>query len=74
MKFEAAAALPIGISTAAMGLYHLVHGGGFQAPWEEGGRDKYPGKPIVLLGGSGSIGSYCTSMNPFFHSRGVQYC
>lgn len=67
MKLEAAAALPIGISTAATGLYHPIHGGGFQAPWKEGGPNKYTGKPIVLLGGSGSIGSYGTPFNPFCH-------
>jgi hypothetical protein len=43
-----------------MGLYHPIHGGGFQPPWQEGGRDKYAGTPIVVLGGSGSVGSYGT--------------
>jgi len=29
-----------------------------QAPWEEGGRGKYAGKPFVILGAASSIGQY----------------
>ena len=33
---------------------------GLTAPWEEGGRSKYAGKPIVIFGGAGSVGQYGT--------------
>jgi len=33
------------------GLAHL-------APWEEGGKDKYAGRPIVIMGGTSSLGQY----------------
>ncbi|KAH9921855.1 chaperonin 10-like protein [Fomitopsis serialis] len=65
ITFEQAATLPVGLSTAALGLYEQVvapdqdYGTlGLQAPWEEGGRGKYAGKPFVVIGAGSSVGQY----------------
>lgn len=58
----------MGLGTAALGLFtpHVRPGRHFNsvslvAPWEEGGRGKYAGKPIVIFGGASSVGQYSTS-------------
>ncbi|KAI0363946.1 GroES-like protein [Pilatotrama ljubarskyi] len=61
MSFEEAATVPSGLVTAAFGLYNEGHAdssAGLTPPWEEGGRGKYAGKPIFILGGATSIGQY----------------
>ena len=62
MSFEEAATIPIGLDTAALALYSRDEVAisqfsvGLYPPWEEGGRGKYSGKPIVVLGGASSVG------------------
>ena len=58
LSFDQAASLPGGVITAALGLYDTRPGlgAGLVAPWEEGGRGKYAGQPIVVIGGSSSVG------------------
>lgn len=49
------------LTTAAVGLYHSKddgYGAGLQPPWEEGGRGKYAGQPIVIFGGASSVGQF----------------
>ena len=61
MAFEEAATIPLGLSTAALGLYNvhnLQSSAGLVPPWESGGRNRYAGKPFVVLGGSSSVGHY----------------
>jgi len=61
ITFEQAASVPVGLATAALGLYGDRAPGGpvkYAAPWDENGKGKYVGKPIVLFGGSSSIGQY----------------
>ncbi|KAF7978889.1 hypothetical protein HWV62_44391 [Athelia sp. TMB] len=59
VSVEQAASLPIGLTTAAVGLYQKEnYGAGLTAPWEQGGKGKYEGKPLVVLGGSSSVGAY----------------
>ncbi|EPQ54186.1 GroES-like protein [Gloeophyllum trabeum ATCC 11539] len=61
ISLDEGATLPTAVATAAMGLYAPINdtapgGAGLTAPWEAGGRGKYAGKPILVLGGSSSVG------------------
>jgi len=60
ISFDEAATLPVGVATAALGLFDQYSAGSAQLfpPWEEGGRGKYSGKPIVIFGGATSVGQY----------------
>ena len=61
ISFEEACTLPAGFTTAAASLY-MYKGSdeilAFTAPWLDGGEGKYAGKPIVIFGGSTSVGQY----------------
>jgi len=59
MSFEKAATLPVGVLSAAVGLYQSPerNGAGLVAPWENG-EGKYKGKSILVIGGSSSVGQY----------------
>lgn len=55
---DQAAAVPVAFDTAALGLYCPKDnngGAGLSPPWEKGGRGKYAGQPILILGGSTSV-------------------
>jgi len=64
ITIEQASTLPLGLATAAEGLY----GNGNRAetnakrllprPWEAGGEDAFKGKSIIVFGGSTSVGQY----------------
>ncbi|KAI0351747.1 GroES-like protein [Trametes cingulata] len=54
---EQAASVPLAIATAGVGLYNQPGGTLFTPPWVEGGKGKYSGKPIVVMGGSSAVGS-----------------
>ncbi|THH31510.1 hypothetical protein EUX98_g2689 [Antrodiella citrinella] len=61
ITFDQAASLPVGVATAAIGLYAKQSASGgadLVAPWKEGGRGKYAGQPIFITGGSSSVGQY----------------
>ncbi|KAI0351251.1 GroES-like protein [Trametes cingulata] len=61
LSFEEAATVPSGLATAAFALYNQAtsdSSAGLTPPWEEGGRGKYAGKPILILGGATSVGQY----------------
>jgi len=61
LSFDQAASIPVALSAAAFGLYgDKVQQGGaaLTAPWRNGGRGKYAGQPIVVLGGASSVGQY----------------
>lgn len=58
---DEAASITSGAGTAIDALYGDRRGSGAKqltAPWEEGGADLYKGKPILILGGSSSVGQY----------------
>ncbi|KAH7923728.1 GroES-like protein [Leucogyrophana mollusca] len=58
ISFDQAASLPLCIATAVIPLYSQPTTGlGYQAPWD-GGRAKYSGQPILVLGGATSLGQY----------------
>ncbi|RPD78285.1 GroES-like protein [Lentinus tigrinus ALCF2SS1-7] len=65
LSFDQAATLPVAISTAVLGMYnqrpestsaHLIH------PWNEAGHNAYAGKPILIVGGSSSVGQCVIQM------------
>ena len=62
LTFDQASTIPLTLATAALGLYNKKqepNGGlGLYPPWEEGGRGKYAGQPIVIIGGSSSVGQH----------------
>ncbi|KAH7884283.1 chaperonin 10-like protein [Phlebopus sp. FC_14] len=58
LSFDQAATVPLGVGTAAIGLYGRANGIGLVAPWKHGGQGKYRGMPIMIFGGSGSVGNY----------------
>ncbi|GJE89897.1 zinc-binding alcohol dehydrogenase family protein [Phanerochaete sordida] len=63
LTFEQAASIPLALATAALALYNQQpHGIGFDAPWEAAGRGKYAGEPIVILGGSSSVGQHAIQL------------
>lgn len=64
LTLEEAASIPAGVLTAVHALYtdvipHLQLGGANLTPfWRDGGRDKYSGTPIVVIGGASSNGQF----------------
>ncbi|KAG1781770.1 chaperonin 10-like protein [Suillus placidus] len=57
-SFDSAATVPLGLNTAVAGLYGKNLGAGIHPPWVKSISDHEPKKPIVILGGSSSVGSY----------------
>ncbi|VDC02990.1 unnamed protein product [Peniophora sp. CBMAI 1063] len=70
LSFDDAATIPLCLATAAAGLYGEIKEGnaspgggiGLQAPWTGTGKGKYSGKPILIIGGSTSVGQYATQL------------
>lgn len=61
LSFDEAATIPLGLATVAAGLFHgaeMSNSVGLYPPWEDGGRGKYAGEPILILGGATSVGQY----------------
>ena len=61
LSFEDASTLPSGVGTAAFPLYNPHESATsfkLTPPWAEGGRGKYAGKPIFVVGGAGSMGQF----------------
>ncbi|KAG2110911.1 chaperonin 10-like protein [Suillus discolor] len=57
-SFDSAATVPLGLDTAVVGLYGDQFGAKITPPWEEGSGGHESKKPIVILGGSSSVGAY----------------
>jgi len=69
LSYEQAATLPLGLGTAAIGMYGRTNGIGLMPPWKHGGVGKYRNMPILIFGGSGSVGNYAiqlAKMSGFF--------
>ncbi|KAI0027304.1 GroES-like protein [Vararia minispora EC-137] len=69
VTFDQAATLPLALATAAIGMYEarsepgaISGGAGYTAPWEEGGRGKYAGQPIIISGGASSVGQFAIQL------------
>jgi NADPH:quinone reductase-like Zn-dependent oxidoreductase len=63
LSFDQASTIPLGLATAAVGLYQKKkERGGVElvAPWTESGRGKYAGQAIFIQGGASSVGQYGT--------------
>jgi NADPH:quinone reductase-like Zn-dependent oxidoreductase len=63
LTFDEAASMPLGIATSFVGLYAPKSdkqggGAGLTPFYEQHGKGKYAGKPIVVLGGATSMGQY----------------
>ncbi len=61
ISFDQAASVPLGLATVLVPNFnHNPQGktASFTAPWEEGGKSKYAGKPAFILGGASSVGQY----------------
>jgi hypothetical protein len=58
ISFDSAATVPLGLDTAMVGLYGNDFGAGITPPWTTSAGGHEPGKPIVIFGGSSSVGSY----------------
>ncbi|KAG2074197.1 GroES-like protein [Suillus decipiens] len=61
-SFDSAATIPLGLDTALVGLYGNHFGAGVTPPWTKSASDHEPKKPIVILGGSSSVGSYALQL------------
>ncbi|KAI0057355.1 GroES-like protein [Artomyces pyxidatus] len=65
LSFEEAATIPLGLGTAAMGMYakKSARGGAeLYPPWEEDGIGKYSGQAILVTGGSSSVGQFAIQL------------
>ncbi|RPD72429.1 GroES-like protein [Lentinus tigrinus ALCF2SS1-7] len=61
ISFDQAASVPLTLATVLIPNFnHNPEGNtaNFTAPWEEGGKEKYAGKPAFIVGGSSSVGQY----------------
>jgi NADPH:quinone reductase-like Zn-dependent oxidoreductase len=57
-SFDSAATVPLGLDTAVTGMYGGHYGAGITPPWAKSGSDSKSKEPIVIIGGSSSVGSY----------------
>ncbi|KAG6848938.1 hypothetical protein H0H93_012669 [Arthromyces matolae] len=59
LSFEAAATIPVCLTAAFLGLYNSTpYGAGYSAPFRPSAVGKYAQKPILILGGAGSVGQF----------------
>ncbi|PCH39324.1 GroES-like protein [Wolfiporia cocos MD-104 SS10] len=60
LSFDQASTVPLGLATAAIGLFNLgkSNSAGLHPPWEDNGSGRYAGQPIVIFGGASSVGQY----------------
>ena len=61
ISFEEGASISLGLATAVVGLYAIRLDAGSKRltpPWEEGGKGLYKNQPIVITGGSTSVGQF----------------
>ncbi|GJE89859.1 zinc-binding alcohol dehydrogenase family protein [Phanerochaete sordida] len=58
LSFDQAAVIPVAVGPAAIAFYNkkAPNSLGLTPPWEEGGRGKYAGEPILIMGGASAIG------------------
>ncbi|KAI0316238.1 GroES-like protein [Amylostereum chailletii] len=68
LSFDEASTIPLGLATAAIGMYHAPvsipdqgGGAGLIAPWT-GGVGKYAGQAVVVFGGSSSVGQFALQL------------
>ncbi|KAG2157905.1 chaperonin 10-like protein [Suillus bovinus] len=59
---DSAATVPLGLDTALVGLYGKQNGAGITPPWTKSAGSHESKRPIVILGGSSSVGSYAIQL------------
>lgn len=58
-SYEAVATIPVGLTAAYVGLYNMrPFGLGLSKPTESKNQGMYTDKPMVVLGGSSSVGQF----------------
>ncbi|KAA1476198.1 GroES-like protein [Dentipellis sp. KUC8613] len=65
LSFDEAATVPLGLATAALGLYAPIGARGGAAltpPWTAGGLGKYKDQPALVVGGSSSVGQFAIQL------------
>lgn len=63
VSFAEASSIPLALATAAFGLILPFDpkgrgGAGIKPFWEDGAKDAYKNKPMVVLGGSSAVGQF----------------
>ncbi|KAL7278949.1 hypothetical protein ACG7TL_006781 [Trametes sanguinea] len=58
LTFEQGATIPLGLTTAVVGLYSQNGGPMLTPPWAEGGKGQYSDTPIVVIGGASAVGAF----------------
>ncbi|RPD59714.1 GroES-like protein [Lentinus tigrinus ALCF2SS1-6] len=61
ISFDQAASVPSALTVVILTNFNhnpTAPTANFTAPWEEGGKTKYAGKPAFIVGGSSSVGQY----------------
>ncbi|KAJ6564890.1 chaperonin 10-like protein [Mycena vulgaris] len=63
ISLEEGASIPVGLFTSYHALYSQPpYGGGLVSAMSPGGRGKYAGQPIVILGGAGATGHFALQL------------
>ncbi|KAJ6477842.1 chaperonin 10-like protein [Mycena vitilis] len=63
ISLEEGASIPVGLFTSLHAMYaQPPNGAGLVSPASPGGRGKYAGQPIVILGGAGATGHYALQL------------
>ena len=68
ISYEAASTIPVALAAAYVGLFNTKpHGLQLPEPLEPSQRGKLAGTPLVVLGGSGSVGQYGKKISLFYY-------
>ncbi|RXW16422.1 hypothetical protein EST38_g9432 [Candolleomyces aberdarensis] len=63
VTYDQASSIPVALTAAYVALYNATpHGLGFVPPVRPDGKGKYANTPIVILGGSSSVGQYAIQL------------
>ncbi|KAJ2915219.1 hypothetical protein MD484_g5214, partial [Candolleomyces efflorescens] len=80
VSFDEASSIPVALTAAYVGLYNInPHGLGLDAPVNDGARGKYANTPIVVIGGSSSVGqlaiqlAHLSGFNPIITTSSAKH-
>ncbi|TFY66453.1 hypothetical protein EVG20_g4638 [Dentipellis fragilis] len=65
LSFDEASTVPLGLATAALGIYGPIGprgGAALTSPWAPGGLGKYKDQPALVVGGSSSVGQFAIQL------------
>jgi len=63
LSFDSAATVPLGLDTAVTGMFGEHNGAGITPPWAKAGGEHKSKGPIVIIGGSSSVGAYAIQLS-----------